>query len=176
MVAFFGDRFAGCNKNNAMRKTKNSNKYISLEEFLAIAHVKERTFRKRISEIKGIHMNGKEILIEEGTRYPLPKRYKANLLGQKYYLILKSTAIPRFIDHYFLGVTEKEFDKMLNDLVKAGLLWKNGLTNIYGANQYSLTMKGEEALVKQKREAIAWITDIVSKAAGNIVSAFIKRV
>ena len=78
------------------------------------------------------------------------------LSHQKYYLILKSTAIPRFIDHYFLGVTEKEFDKTLNDLVKAGLIWKDSLTNIYGANQYSLTMKGEEALVKQKREAIAW--------------------
>ena len=146
-----------------------------MEEFLAIAHIKEKTFRKRISEIKGVHMNGKEILIEEGTRYPLPKRYKANQLGQKYYLILKSASIPRYIDNLFLGIYQSEFEKMLDDLAKAGLLWRNGLTNRFGANQYSLTEKGEEALLKRKREAITWIVDLLSKTVGNIASAFAKR-
>ena len=52
------------------------------------------------------------------------------------------------ISHKELKVEHPQFVDMLKDLLSAGLIQPNHLSNQYGANAYDCSMKGDELLKK----------------------------
>ena len=155
-------------------KTNEVVRYISMEEFAKKVGVKEETVKKRYQEIPGITKEGNTFTILSGTRYPCDKRrIKPKDSGDRRYLLLRTISDYRYISHEHLMLEEKQFNDMLEEFLKAGLIKKNGLCNSFGANAYDCTAKGDDLLKKQKKEVIHELTILCAEALGTFTGAMI---
>lgn len=153
-------------------KTKKVVRYISMEEFAKKVGVKEETVKKRYQEIPGITKEGNTFTVLSGTRYPCDKRrIKPKNSSDRRYLLLRTISDYRYISHEHLMFEEKQFNDMLTEFLRAGLIKKNGLCNSYGANAYDCTAKGDEILMQKKEEAIKQIVLLTSEALGVFTKA-----
>ena len=140
---------------------KNSNKYITLEEFAKNSGVKEKTIKKNYKMIPGIAKNGDEYLVLSGTRYPYNLRgNKLKDASSRCYVALKAISEYRYISHKELRVEESQFQDILKELERAGYIRKNRLSNRYGANGYDGTLSGAELLEKGRSSAIRILSGI----------------
>ena len=150
-------------------------KYISLNEFTNNSGVKESTIKRRYKSIPGITKSKGRYIILSGTRYPFQMRgYKLTDSSKRRYILLKAISQYRFIDHIALHLERKQFTDMLRDLLSAGLIKENGLSNHYGANAYDCTQNGDALLIQSEqsgmRELAGLIAETTGKFTGSIIS------
>ncbi len=70
---------------------------------------------------------------------------------------------------------KKQFDTMLQELLVAGLIQKNGLSNSYSANAFDCSSSGD-ALLSQSREAAKkQMVGLIAEAAGTFTGAVISQ-
>ena len=137
--------------------------YISVEEFLEKYNIKESTLKRRYHEIPGITKSNEGYLILSGTRYPCNANAyrKVDNSAKKRYVLLKAISEYKYISHKELKVEHQQFVDMLKDLLSAGLIQPNHLSNQYGANAYDCSMKGDELLNKNPKRAVSELTEII---------------
>ena len=153
-------------------KDKTELVYIDFSDFVKLSGKKENTVKKNYAKIPGIDKVGKEYRVLSGTRYPCDlHRYKLNNSADRRYILLKTISEYKYISHKELQLEEPQFHNMLNELLEAGLICKNGLCNCFGANAYDCTSAGDKVLMKAKHEAIETITLLVAEATGRFVGA-----
>lgn len=153
-------------------KDKTELVYIDFSDFVKLSGKKENTVKKNHAKIPGIEKVGKEFRVLSGTRYPCDlHRYKINNSADRRYILLKTISEYKYISHKDLRLEELQFHNMLNELLEAGLICKNGLCNGFGANAYDCTPAGDKVLMKAKHEAIAEITLLVAEATGKFIGA-----
>ncbi len=148
------------------------NNKISIEEFLNIAGVKEKTIIKNKDKIPGLtYVDGKFDIIK-GTRYPCDlHRYKMRNSEEKRYVLLKTISEYKYICAQDLRVYEEQFEAFLEEFLAADLIQKNHLGNDFGANGYDCTGKGDEVIMQRKSIAIRKILEFITVAieAGKLV-------
>lgn len=141
--------------------------YVSLEQFSRISGVKLETVKRKWKMIPGISLEDGTYRVIEGTRYPFSFRgYKIKTHEQKRWVLLTAISRYKYIDDTMLGLYPQQFKDMLRDLVSAGLIIENGLSNYFGANAYDCTNDGDKILKLKKNEAVNRITQLVAGAAG----------
>lgn len=152
-----------------MNKTNIKNKCVSLEEFVNISNVKEKTVIKaiKIRRIPGATFRDGEYVILEGTRYPYNIRHtKFKNYDDRRYTLLKAISQLRYIDFRMLKIYPRQFKNLLLGLLNANLIEKNRMCNEFGANAYDITEKGSKYLIGKRRERIMFIAKLVSECAG----------
>lgn len=143
--------------------------YISIEEFIRIAGVKEVTIKRNRDKIPGLSYENGEYLIIEGTRYPFNiGRNKMKDSNDRRYLLLKAISENKYIDHNTLGIYNQQFEQFLRDLLDANLIRNNGMQNHYGANSYDCTEIGDRILLN-KKTAKTEIAKAIAEVAGTFV-------
>ena len=150
---------------------------ISIDDFVRIAGVKETTIRKNKDKIPGLSYDKGTYNIIDGTRYPCDlHRYKITNSADRRYLLLKSISEYKYVSHLDLGLYHPQFVEMIKELLDAGLIQPNNMTNHYGANFYDCTTAGDDLLKRKKINAINEITNLIATAAGKFVGAIISEV
>ena len=150
---------------------------ISIDDFVRIAGVKEITIRKNKDKIPGLSYDKGTYNIIDGTRYPCDlHRYKITNSADRRYLLLKSISEYKYVSHLDLGLYHPQFVEMIKELLDAGLIQPNNMTNHYGANFYDCTTAGDDLLKRKKINAINEITNLIATAAGKFVGAIISEV
>lgn len=149
--------------------------YIEFEEFVNNSNVKEVTIKKNYKRIPGLSKTQKGFTVISGTRYPYNLRNaKLKDSSSKRYVLLKAISNYRYISHKELKLEQKQFEDMLKELLSAGLIQENNLSNSYGANAYDCTPKGEEIISAQeksaKRELLKAVASITGTFAGSVLS------
>lgn len=153
--------------------------YISFEEFVRNSGVSERTVRKRYREIPGIELTDSgEFRILSGTRYPFNMRnYKLEDSADRRYILLKAISQYKYISCIDIRVEQAQFERTLYELLNAGLIQRNNLSNAYGANAYDCTIKGGELLqmakinkMKAKKEMCILVAKVSGAFAGAVIS------
>ena len=153
--------------------------YISFEEFVRNSGVSERTVRKRYREIPGIELTDSgELRILSGTRYPFNMRNcKLEDSADRRYVLLKAISQYKYISCNDIRVEQAQFKRMLYELLNAGLIQRNNLSNTYGANAYDCTIKGGELLQmakinkkKAKEEMCILIAKVSVAFVGKVIS------
>lgn len=153
------------------------NDTIAIEEFVNIAGVKEATIMKKKNSIPGLKYQDGKFTILRGTRYPCDvHRYKLNDSADRRYILLKMISEYKYISHVELRLYHEQFVDLLRELLEAGLIRENHLSNHFGANAYDCTEKGDLLLKRKRNEAIRQITDIVASATGKFVGEIISEV
>ena len=105
-------------------------RYISIEDFLKIAKVKEKTIKKNQHKIPGLSYENGSYTILEGTRYICSlHRYKMKNAEEKRYILLKMISEYKYISHIELRLYPKQFRNMLAELLSAKLIRPNGMAN-----------------------------------------------
>lgn len=150
---------------------------VSIDDFLQIAGVKISTVKKKKDEIPGLsYANGKFDIIK-GTRYPFYLHgRKIKDSADRRYLLLLAISQYKYVDHLKLKVYPEQFEALLKELLDGELIKLNHLYNHYGANAYDCTSKGDEILKMKEKDAINYITGIVSSGAGHFVGAVLSEV
>ena len=82
----------------------------------------------------------------------------------------------KYISHIELRLYREQFVALLRELLEAGLIKENHLSNHFGANAYDCTEKGDLLLREKKDKAISQITDIVASATGKFIGKIISEV
>lgn len=119
---------------------------MTIEELASISRLKEATVRKKIHSVVGVKKpkNG-NIIIPYGSRYPYNiRRYNLNDSGKRRVALLDATYRYRYVDHKSLCMSQKSFNSMLEELLNAGLIQRNGSKNPFGANRFDTTMEYEK--------------------------------
>lgn len=150
---------------------------ISIEQFIEQTGCKRKTIIKNKEKIPGLKYIDGEFIIIRGTRYPY--NIGANKLKDseaRRYCLLDAINKYKYIDFHILRLDQKQFKKMLKDLLDAGLIEANHLGNNYGANAYDCTNKGIAIMKRHRNEAIKDITDIIASAKGHFTGAVISEV
>ena len=118
------------------------NEHITIEEFVNIAGVKESTIKKRKNSIPGLKYENDKFIILSGTRYPCDlHRYKLKNSADRRYALLKMISEYKYISHNELRIYPEQFVELLRELLAAGLIKENHLSNHFGANAYDCTEK-----------------------------------
>lgn len=156
-------------------KNGKENKYISIEEFAKMSDKKVSTIKRRYKEIPFIDKENNYRVLE-GTRYPYKcrKKYKDDYSRRR--ILLVAISKRQYIDYNKLGVYKATFEKFLKDYVDEGLIEKNGLGNVYGANEYDCTTKGSKIASMQYRQCIKEISLLFSQTAGTLMGAFVSQI
>ena len=161
-------------KSDNVQETKWTEERITIEEFVELAGVKERTIRKNKDKIPGLSYNNGNYDILKGTRYPFNLRSaKLKDYGDRKYYLLKAIDQYQYIDYKKLRLNPEQFEDMLNDLLIAGLVKKNRVGNYYGANGYDITDKGESVLNGDRIKAIKTIVDLTGSGLGCAARSFL---
>ena len=151
-------------------------KYISIKEFIHNANIKISTFKRNYKKIPGVVRNNEGFLILSGTRYPCDlHRYKLKDSAEKRYALLKTIGEYKFISHKDLRVELMQFEQMLRDLLSAGLIQENKLSNKYGANAYDCTMDGENIIQQKKSNGLIAISKLIAECAGIFTGSIISN-
>jgi hypothetical protein len=160
-----------------MRGIMEGNK-VSIGEFLNIAGVKLNTVKKNAEKIPGLKYENGDFDILSGTRYPGDfQRYKLENSADRRYVLLKAISEYKYIDSTKLKVYPEQFKSFLKELLDAGLISENGLSNHYGANAYDCTKLGDDVLkLGKKSEIIDRITELISSATGHFMGAVISEI
>ena len=152
-------------------------KYIPFLEFVDYSNVGEATIKRRYRDIPGLTKVGKEFKVLSGTRYPFDKRYlRIKDSAGKHYTLLNAISHYRYISHRELKLEHPQFQRMLGDLLAAGLIRENGLSNEFGANAYDCTPKGDAYIKCEGRKAIADLCDLIAKTAGTFLGSIASQV
>lgn len=77
----------------------------------------------------------------------------------------------RYISHKELRVEHKKFEDMLRELLSAGLIKNNNLSNTYGANAYDCTLLGDEFINRTDKNTKVELINTISAAAGTFTGA-----
>ena len=150
--------------------------YITLDEFLRIADIKKKTLDKKYKDIPGVEKICGEYLILSGTRNTCDlHRYKLDNSAKKRYVLLKMISRYKYISHLDLKIEYIQFETMLSELLSAGLICENGLSNHYGANAYDCTPLGDEVLKNDESEAKNQIAQLTASCAGTFVGAVLSE-
>ncbi len=152
-------------------------RYIDIENFSGLCKISENQIKRRRNEIPGIIQRKGRYYVPYGSRYPFSvKRFK-NLDDYKRMAILLLAIFKRkFIDNAMLGLYQEAFDKMIDNLVKMGLIEEQNLGNSYGANAYICTLKGLEIAENQKTEKICRAIKLIAEASGIFFGQIMKAV
>ncbi len=154
----------------------NNVEYIDFDEFVHNSGVKEATVKKRYGDIPGIEKTENGFTVLSGTRYPCDlHRYKLYDSGKKRYVLLKMISMYKYITHRDLMVEQRQFENMLRDLLTAGLISPNNLSNSYGANAYDCTPLGDEIISRTEKAAKKEIVKLIALAAGAYTGAVISE-
>ena len=89
---------------------------------------------------------------------------------------LKAISKFRYIGHKELRVEKSQFDNMLRDLLSAGLIEPNNLSNCYGANAYDVTDKGALLVHKTDKTAKKELITTISEAVGTFTGAVLSQI
>ncbi len=151
--------------------------YITVEEFLNNSGIEESTFNKNHKKIPGVVKCSEGYRILSGTRYPYNMR-NTKLINSddRRYTLLKAISTYKYISHDELRLEKRQFDDMLKDLIRSGLIRENGLSNHYGANAYDCTASGEDCLRLNKDSALKKLADIVASAGGHFTGALLSEI
>ena len=149
--------------------------YISIEEFIKIAGVKEGTIKRNKYKIPGLSYEDDEYLIIEGTRYPFKVGLnKMENTNDRRYLLLRAISENKYIDHKILRIYHQQFLTFLAELLEAGLIRENNMQNHYGANYYDCTEKGDRLLIAEDKNKIKLeIANEVAKVAATLIGTTI---
>ena len=152
--------------------------YIDFDEFVSKTGLKKATIIRNYKRIPGLEKTDNGFRVLSGTRYFFPHigRYKLDDAFKKRYVLLKAISMYRYIGHKELRIEKKQFEQMLNDLLSAGLIRPNNLSNNYGANAYDSTLLGDEVLQKKESASMREIINLIAEAAGNYTGAVISQV
>ena len=152
-------------------------RYVDIETFLMIARKSESTIYHRRKEIPGLSYEDGTYTILEGTRYPCDlHRYKIEDSGDRRYVLLKTISANQYICAQDLGLYQKQFENLLEDLLAGGLIRCNGMSNHYGANAYDCTPRGDEVLESNKGQAKKEITELIGIVSGSFIGSVISQV
>ena len=149
--------------------------YITLEEFARHYNLKPATIKKNIERIPGVEYVDRKYRVLEGTRYFYVSRSEIKTQSDQIFVILKALDNRRFVDEEILNCTKNEFNNLLNQLQKEGLIEENSSQNQYGANGYSLTLKGIEYSKMEKRQFMKYITEIAGTFLGAVINQNIPK-
>ena len=150
--------------------------YIDFDEFVLYTGLRKSTIQRNYKKIPGIEKKNDKYIVLSGTRYWFSDlhKYKLEDSYEKRFVLLKAISKFRYIGHKELRVEKPQFDKMLRDLLSAGLIEPNNLSNCYGANGYDVTDKGAALIHKNdkiaKRELITTIAEVAGTFTGAIIS------
>jgi len=148
-------------------------RYVPLEVFLNVANKRESTVYRRRNDIPGLTYQDGRYAILEGTRYPCDlHRYQISDSADKRYVLLKTISKNEYICANDLGLYERQFRELLNDLLMAGLIRENGVSNQYGANGYDCTPEGDELLESKKGQAKKRIAELIGSFVGAAVESY----
>ena len=151
-------------------------RYVDIETFLAVVRKSESTIYHRRKEIPGLSYENGSYTILEGTRYPCDlHRYKIKDSGDRRYVLLKTISANQYICAYDLGLYQKQFESLLEDLLAGGLIRRNGMSNHYGANAYDSTPRGDEVLESNKGQAKKEIAEFIGIATGSFVGSVLSQ-
>ncbi len=151
--------------------------YIPFDEFVSIAGVREKTIKKRKKDIPGLIYENNQFTVLSGTRYPCDlHRYKMNNSADRRYILLKTISEYKYISHVHLRLYYEQFVDLLRELLDAGLIKENYLSNHFGANAYDCTEKGDRVLKQKKSEAVKSISDMIASATGHFVGSVVSEV
>ncbi len=159
-----------------MCKTKEI-QYMSFDDFVHNSNVKESTVKKRYKQIPGIEKTKKGFKVVSGTRYPCDlHRYGLKNSGEKRYALLKAISQYKYVTHKDLKIEPRQFEDMLRDLLSAGLIRPNNLSNTYGANAYDCTTIGDELISRKDKAAKTELINMIASAAGTFTGAVISQI
>lgn len=151
--------------------------YIDFDVFVRNSGVKESTVKKNYKRIPGISKSGEEFYVISGTRYPYNIRNaKLNDYAGKLYVLLKAISEYKYISHQELRIESKQFEAMLRELLSAGLIQNNHLSNNYGANAYDCTLLGAEQIKRTDKALKNDIINMIASAAGTFTGAILSQV
>ena len=128
--------------------------YIDLDVFARENNVKQLTVLRRIKDIPGAFVVEKrEFQFLKGTRYPY-KRLKRVIVANAAYMVLDALNHSKYIDYTYVGRSKNDFDLLLSELARLKYISRNESENHFGANRYSITVQGAQALddYKYKRK------------------------
>lgn len=147
---------------------------IPIDQFAEISHVTVNTVKRNYRKIPGITKENGQFRILSGTRYPYPiGKCKIDSSAEKRYILLKAISEYRYVDCYALRIEQPQFINMLRDLIKAGLIEQNNLSNHYGANAYDCTELGAQIAERNKKQAIREMANLVAEVAGHFAGGVI---
>ena len=153
------------------------NEHITIEEFVNIAGVKESTIKKRKNSIPGLKYENDKFIILSGTRYPCDlHRDKLKNSDDRRYALLKMISEYKYISHNELRIYPEQFVELLRELLAAGLIKENHLSNHFGANAYDCTEKGDRLLNNKKNEIVKQMINMVASTTGKFVGSIISEV
>lgn len=112
-----------------------------------------------------------------GTRYPYNVG-NSNLKdsSSKRYVLLKAISKYLYISHKELRVEHKQFEDMLRELLSAGLIKNNNLSNTYGANAYDCTPIGDEFVNKTNKSNLIEFLNAAAATAGTFTGAVLLQI
>lgn len=156
---------------------KKKPEYIELDDFVNISGVKETTIKKNYKRIPGFQKTEIGFRILSGTRYPFNLR-NTNLDDSisKRYTLLKAISKYQYISHKELRVEHKQFEDMLRELLSAGLIKNNNLSNTYGANAYDCTSIGDEFINKTNKSNLIEFLNAATATAGTFTGAVLSQI
>lgn len=146
---------------------------MTIKELADISAVSIKTARQKINTIPGIvRTEDGEYEIPEGSRYPYDvHRYKLDSIGKRCAALLDATYRYRFVDHEILKMPRESFETLIQELLGAGLLRRNGSLNRFGANRYDTTLVYEMMSTKKTNNRIKAIADVIGSASGHFAGA-----
>ena len=149
--------------------------YIEFDEFVNNSGFKESTIKRNYKQIPGLQKTKNGFRVLSGTRYPYNLgNTKIEDSASKRYVLLKAISNYKYISHKELRIEYSQFETMLKELISAGLIQRNNLSNTYGANAYDCTPLGDELIShkdkKSRRELLKIIADVAGTFTGAVVS------
>lgn len=159
------------------RKRQKKIEYIDFDEFVHNSGRKKTTIIRNYKRIPGISKTEDGFQVVSGTRYPYNLGHtKLEDSSAKRYALLKAISKYKYISHKELRIEQKQFENMLRDLLSAGLIQCNNLSNSYGANAYDCTVLGEELLSKTDKAAKSELINMIASAAGTFTGAVVSQI
>ena len=151
--------------------------YIEFEDFVNNTGVKESTIKRRYKKIPGVIKTKKGFRVISGTRYPYNiGNTKLENSASKRFTLLKAISKYQYISHKELRLEPQQFVDMLRDLLSAGLIQRNNLSNTYGANAYDCTQLGDEFINRTDKAAKNELINTIASAAGTFTGAVLSQV
>ena len=168
----------GRKKERAEEKTsKKKIEYIDFDEFVHNSGVKRATIIRNYKRIPGLSKTKKGFKVVSGTRYPYNLgNTKLKDSSSRRYTLLKAISKYQYISHKELQIEHEQFKAMLRDLLSAGYIQSNNLSNTYGANAYDCTPLGEELISRTSKGAKSDFINAIAAAAGTFTGAVLSQI
>lgn len=156
---------------------KNKINYMDFDDFVNNAGVRESTIKRRYKEIPGVIKTAKGFRVISGTRYPYNiGNTNIENSASKRFTLLKAISKYKYISHRELHIEQPQFENMLCDLLSAGLIERNNLSNYYEANAYDCTSKGEELISQKDKTARESLINTIATATGTFTGAILSQI